>query len=471
MSKVPLKKILLLILVFAIGLFSLTKRGSAQSSSLDKELKTVLSKYGFTGNIESTLTTRLGRPLNNNLKEVGRNLWFDSILALSNSNSCSGCHAPQAGFGDTQSIAIGIDNNNIVGPNRAGPRNQRRSPMVLNTAFYPALMWNGRFSSVSGDPFKNSAGFKFPDPEGTSLSHLSHLLIAQAFIPVTERNEAAGFEFPGDNFAMRDAVATRVNENWMYRKLFSDVFSTVKDGGPVTYEMIAKALAEFEFSLTFANAPIDKFARGQVSAMTTSQKKGALLFFGKANCVSCHAVSGQSNQMFSDFKNHVIGIPQIVPQITNSMFDGPAANEDFGLEQVTLDPNDRYKFRTSPLRNVGVQPTFGHNGAYTSLEAVILHHLRPKTMARSFTTGHLDKDLRTLGPIEPPLERLDPLLLQNINLTTTEFTQLVDFVRYGLLDPRAQPAELNKLIPKVLPSGRPLPHFESMSNSDDDGDD
>ena len=43
---------------------------------------------------------------------------------------------------DSQSIAIGIDNNGIVGPDRAGPRNQRRSPMVLNTAFYPALMWN-----------------------------------------------------------------------------------------------------------------------------------------------------------------------------------------------------------------------------------------------------------------------------------------------------------------------------------------
>ena len=55
--------------------------------------------------------------------------------------------------------------------------------------------------------------------------------------------------------------------------------------------------------------------------------------------------------MFSDFQDHVIGVPQIAPQVTNNQFDGPGANEDFGLEQITGDPADRYKFRTSPLRN------------------------------------------------------------------------------------------------------------------------
>jgi cytochrome c peroxidase len=43
--------------------------------------------------------------------------------------------------------------------------------MVLNTAFYPTLMWNSRFHARSGDPFDNSLGFVFPDPEGLSLSY------------------------------------------------------------------------------------------------------------------------------------------------------------------------------------------------------------------------------------------------------------------------------------------------------------
>src|SRR4030095_5655357 len=101
-----------------------------------------------------------------------------------------------------------------------------------------------------------------------------------------------------------------------------------------------------------------KFARGQWTALTDDEKKGALLFFGEARCSKCHSVASESNEMFSDFKEHVIGIPQIAPQLTNNSFDGPGANEDFGREQITQNPQDRYKFRTSPLRNVAVQPTF-----------------------------------------------------------------------------------------------------------------
>jgi cytochrome c peroxidase len=113
-----------------------------------------------------------------------------------------GCHSPTNGFGDTQSIAIGVDNNGIVGPHRAaGPRNTRRTPMAINTAFFPSLMWNSEFVSLGGDPFSSAAGFEFP---GSALSfHLPHLLAAQAFIPTTERSEAAGFSFPGNNYAIR----------------------------------------------------------------------------------------------------------------------------------------------------------------------------------------------------------------------------------------------------------------------------
>src|SRR6201997_3914502 len=101
-------------------------------------------------------------------------------------------------MGDTQSIAIGIQNNSLVGPHRTGPRNQRRTPFAANTAFYPNLMWNGRFSATSGNPFDNSLGFLFPPPEGrTSFPPndpiITHLLIAQGHMPPTEMVEVAGF--------------------------------------------------------------------------------------------------------------------------------------------------------------------------------------------------------------------------------------------------------------------------------------
>ena len=59
---------------------------------------------------------------------------------------------------------------------------------------------------------------------------------------------------------------------------------------------------------------------------------------------------------------HVVGVPQIAPSFGagtgNVLFDGNGADEDFGLEQVTGNRSDRYKFRTAPLRNLAVSPGY-----------------------------------------------------------------------------------------------------------------
>jgi len=67
-----------------------------------------------------------------------------------------------------------------------------------------------------------------------------------------------------------------------------------------------------------------------------------------------------------------------------TIFDGPGENEDFGLEQITGDPTDRYKFRTSPLRNVALQPAFFHNGAFTRLKDAIRYHLDAPAFAGTY---------------------------------------------------------------------------------------
>ncbi len=461
---------LFIIVVFTFGCVLVGTQNSAKADHdpLDQELSSRLSELGFTGRIETTLEQRLGRHLDQRRANLGRLLWFDTIGGLNNDNTCAGCHSPTNAFGDTQSIAIGIDNNGIVGPHRVGPRNQRRTPMAINTAFFPNLMWNSRFAALSGNPFDNSSGFIFPQPEGLTLSYLPQLLDAQAFIPPTERVEVAGFAFPGDNFAIRAEVLNRLNAVDAYRKLFGEVFPEVKSGAPIDFNMFGKATAEFEFSLVFANAPIDQYARGQENALTTDQKKGALLFLGSAGCVACHQVSGHSNEMFSDFSQHVIGVPQIAPAAGdpaagNVTFDGPGQNEDFGLEQITGDANDRYKFRTSPLRNVALQPTFFHNGAFTRLEEAIRHHLDVLASVNNYNpaTAGVAPDLRgPLGPMAPVLARIDPRLANPIHLTDEEFRQLLDFVTNGLLDPNAKPDNLRKLVPKSVPSGRPTLRFE-----------
>src|SRR5262245_50671221 len=134
-------------------------QASLNANDLDYALRGYLERYEFTGRIARTLELRLGRGIDPELANLGRLLWFDPIQGLNDDNTCAGCHSPTAGFGDTQPIAIGIDNNGVVGPARSGPRNQRRTPLAINVAFYPTLMWNSRFHARSGDPFDNSKGF------------------------------------------------------------------------------------------------------------------------------------------------------------------------------------------------------------------------------------------------------------------------------------------------------------------------
>jgi cytochrome c peroxidase len=468
--------------------------GAISEHNIDQRLAAALERAGFSGRIESTLEARLGRRIDHGRADLGRLLFFDKILGLHDDNSCAGCHSPAFGFGDSQPMAIGVDNNGIVGPNRHGPRNQRRSPLVANTVFYPALMWTPRFVALSGDPFDASLGFQFPPPENI-VTGVPTLLAAQGSLPSTELVEMAGFtgiaanpgpfgprhfQFddgegqalpPPDetgfhNFPIQAAVDARLNAIPAYLEKFGTVFNGGQplSAGEITINMRRLAIAEFQTSLTAANAPLDRFARGDTGAMTLGQKRGALLFFAKAGCVACHAVADRSNEMFSDFRPHRIGGPQVVPVFGvgtgDTIFDGPGENEDFGFEQTEGDAGLRYTFRTAPLRNLKVAPAFFHNGAFGTLEAAIVHHLDVERSLRSYdpAANHLPADLSP-GPFDGILAAgIDPLLRKPIKLSEEELRDLVAFVRDGLLDERV--LDFCARLPDSVPSGLPLQVFE-----------
>lgn len=527
---------ILVVSVLTITGLSLPLAHAEPPDNPDHRLATALRQLGFTGTVQTTLEGRLGRPLDPALATLGQLLWFDSITSLGNDNSCSGCHSPAFGFGDSQSIAIGVENNGIVGPERAGPRNQRRAPQMVNTGFYPGLMWNARFSATSHDPFDLSEGARVPfflggttvwrpgsaciygtcfDPQETKA-----LLGVQANFPPTELIEVAGFAVvdpanvdprlyypahlvssglysdtvpeaiagpngsPPDSidrgYSIRQKVLDRLNATPNYVARFAAIYPEAA-GGNITSAQVGAAIAEFEFSNTFADAPIDRFARGERTALTPQQKRGALLFFDQVGCVACHTVAGESNEMFSDFQTHVAGVPQVAPKgfglrpggnpqnpddlPGNFEFSGPNHDEDFGREELTGDPVDRYAFRTAPLRNLALQPAFFHNGAFTRLRDALRYHLGTMDLASAYdpAAAGLDSDLTVRqGPIEPVLKRLDPriIALGNQALTHQQFEDLLEFLQGGLLDRRALPENLCKLIPASVPSGRKVLTFQ-----------
>lgn len=582
-----MKSIFLRTISFSIAFLSFSPIFAAETD--DELLDDLLKRYGFTGQIEAQLPKKLGRPLDAQKIELGRLVFFDKGLGIHKTNSCSGCHSPTAGFGDTQPIAIGVGakldtatGTEIVGRDRAGTRNQRRTPMVLNIGFYPALMWNGRFASNSGDPFDNSRGFVFPLPEARAFfpandPRFPHLLGPQAHIPFTEQPEMAGFgglsrpntspvvlsrfnsQFLGagptgfgqlkkqrarpmagaaaapdegteidESTAFRafddvgadmsrflpepfadgasrnnpirhkvTDIINRINEvkestqaepgqgeplvkhgRQEYRERFGQIFPSVQEGGIIEFWMIGQVLAEFQLSLTFADAPIDRFARGDKSALKPNEKKGAITFFGKANCVGCHAVSGQSNEMFSDFRSHNAGVPPVAPDFGPGKGNVPFRNLDgkgmtkgrfdFGLADITALESDRFRFRTSPLRNVSLQPFFFHNGAFNNLGNAIKYHLDPIAGSKTYNPANegVPKDL-FLGEFAPVFDHLSPQFRGMPKLSATEVADLVAFVSTGMLDHRLsdKQAVKERFVPMtpdprttVMPSGQ-KPHL------------
>ena len=304
--------------VSAVILAASSDRYDDDERSLNRNLSEALTAAKFTGSIEQRFRKKieknLGRPIDPKLANLGRLLWFDKLQSLGRDNSCGGCHSPTNGMGDSQPIAIGVQNNNLVGAHRIGPRNQRRAPTVVNAALYPNMMWNSRLASVAGSPFDNSRGFSlsvFSIPEDfntpapvrfsfaqNTLHGVTHLLQAQAHVPPTDLTELAGFKGscpngvpdqwlgprfcqfddgsgPGEplpppdasglrNEPIRHAMLAALNSSDAYRDLFRELFPETGPplNRPIDFFMFGKAIAEFEFTLVYADAPLDRFARG-----------------------------------------------------------------------------------------------------------------------------------------------------------------------------------------------------------------
>src|SRR5207249_8763981 len=98
-------------------------------------------------------------------------------------------------------------------------------------------------------------------------------------------------------------------------------------------------------------------------ALTTAEKRGALLFFGKAQCSSCHSGALLGGGSFAN-----AGVPQIGPGT------GDAAPLDLGRGGLKDQSFYKFAFRVTPLRNVELTAPYMHDGAFPTLEAVVRHY-------------------------------------------------------------------------------------------------
>lgn len=272
--------------------------------------------------------------------ELGRKLFFDRRLAFNGVMSCAMCHVPEEGFTSHASkTAVGIEGKSL----------QRNAPTLLNVAWQTTFFHDGRETSLA----------------------------TQAWMPLLHPDEMAN---PSIGFVLQ-----RIRALPDYDGLFERAFGGAGPG----MESLGAALAAFETTLVAADSRFDRWRyRGEAAVLNAQEQQGFAIFTGKGRCAACHEV-GATSALFTDGGFHVTGAGQaasgedaaiIVPLApgVQTVLRGAhlagfpeTAAPDLGRFEITLDPADRFAFKTPGLRNVARTAPYMHDGSLATLEAVV----------------------------------------------------------------------------------------------------
>jgi cytochrome c peroxidase len=116
-------------------------------------------------------------------------------------------------------------------------------------------------------------------------------------------------------------------------------------------------------------------------------------------------------------------------------------------------------FRVPALRNVELTAPYMHDGAFTTLDAVVRHYNNAEQALKTYDVSQLDPRLQAqyhgdAATVNAILTAAFPQIRQPLGLTDQELNQLVVFLK-SLTDPAAR--NLSGLIPASVPSGLAVP--------------
>ena len=232
---------------------------------------------------------------------LGRRLFFDLSLSSDRTVSCASCHRPEHAFADTVALSRGA----------GGNRPTRNTPSLLNAGYAGPFFWDGRADTLE----------------------------EQVVQPIANPREMG--------LPLSEAVE-RLRTDSNYRRAFRVAFGEDR----VNANRLAKALASYVRSLRSGDSPADRFAAGDVDAVSPPAREGYVLFVGKAGCAACHG-----GPLFTDERLHNTGVA--------------VGGGDLGREQVTRRPEDRGRFNTPSLRNVARTAPYMHDGSLETLREVL----------------------------------------------------------------------------------------------------
>jgi cytochrome c peroxidase len=253
---------------------------------------------------------------------LGQMLFFDPRLSGSGIISCATCHNPALAWGDALPKGVG----------HMGTQLGRRTPTILDVAFGEPFFWDGRAATLE------------EQAKGPLASAKEMNMQATAAIPRVQ-------SIPG------------------YQLAFARAFP----GEAISLDTIAAAIATFERTVISAEAPFDRWVKGDESAISPSAKRGFVLFNGKANCAGCHMGWRMTDDGFHD-----IGLPDA---------DRGRAAVAPGIVQL------EHAFKTPTLRSVSLRAPYMHDGSVATLAGVIDHYDSGFTRRESLDTQMKPLDL------------------------------------------------------------------------------
>ena len=441
--------------IISIGLLLLAGGHVAAQgpAALDAQLRARLEEMGL-------MPLAPPPPTDPALVALGEALFFDRILSGNRDTACATCHHPLLATGDALSLSLGTGNSGL-GPERqhapGRPFIPRNAPDIFDRGGpeWAVMFWDGRVIQTQAGDFITPAGGQLPPG-------LTNALAAQAMFPVTSPAEMRGMPGDVDIFGQDNELALFDDEDYAgiwdalmdrlrgvpgYVALFAAAYPDIPPQA-WGFQHAANAIAAYEAAVyTFTDSPWDRYLAGDDAALSEEAIRGALLFYGDGGCYRCHGGDLMTDQRF-----HNAAVPQIGP---GKQEEAPL---DYGRGHETGRADERFAFRTPPLRNVALTGPWMHNGAYTSLGAAVRHMIDPAAALRAYDGAEIDPELRTLlwndpATIAAVLETLDPLLATPPALTDADVDALLAFLM-ALTDPAA--VDMQALIPTSVPGGLPV---------------
>ena len=268
---------------------------------------------------------------------------------------------------------------------------------------------------------------------------------------------------------------------------YVELFEAAYEGVPfeaMNFGHAGNAIAAYEIA-TFASnqSPWDRFVGGDDCALSNKELRGAKLFLdeGAGNCVSCHSGAGLTDNAFHQTLAPTFGCGNDLPAR-----NGATGYDDFGHARnvyaipwlfggggdAVFPVEERYLWRTAPLRNVEFTAPYGRLGQYATLEAFIAHYIDPEAALVDYDITQLpDTPFVDYTAFQCAHDSLHDSLLDNADdilaagadplLATVKVKKKQDVDRLAaflraLSDPSADPAVLAAVTPASVPSGLPV---------------